>query len=121
MMQLLRDLRGQGPVPDPGQLFALDQAVLSFQAGVRAPSESLYRKSVRRWRRAGIKPAEVLHIGCRLTDDLAAAKAAGMRTALYAADKTALRASQAEMANPDLRPDRLLTDLGQVRDVLAIG
>ncbi|MFQ5732725.1 MAG: HAD hydrolase-like protein [Planctomycetaceae bacterium] len=121
LVQLLRGLQAQGTLPPPGRLFALDRTVLSFREGVRAPSETLYRRCARRMREAGIEPREVLHVGCRLADDLAAAKAVGMRTALYAADKTALRASRSEINDPELRPDRLLTDLAQIRDVLAIG
>ena len=43
-----------------------------------------------------------------------------MKTALYAADTTSLRATKAEMQDPQMRPDRLLTDLSQLREVLGL-
>lgn len=121
LVQLMRGLRAQGAVPPPDQLLALDRAVLSFLEGVRTPSETLYRRSIQRFGQAGIAPKQVLHVGCRLRDDLAVAKSLGLRTALYAGDKLSLRASKSEIGNPALKPDRLLTDLNQLRDVLAIG
>lgn len=121
MVQLLRALREQGAVPPPGELFAFDCLTLSFQEGVRIPSVSLYRHCVERLHAAGLVPAETLYVGCRLADDLALAKAIGMRTALYAGDKLSLRATKEAIRNPDFRPDRLLTDLAQIREVLRIG
>jgi hypothetical protein len=41
-----------------------------------------------------------------------------MRTALLAVDQTSLVASREELANPELRPERLLTSLTQIRDVV---
>ncbi len=121
IVQMLRALRAQGTLPPLGTLFALDTLTLSFQEGVAKPSPSLYRNCLEKFRSHGIGPSEVLYIGNRLSDDLAIAKGVGMRTALYAADKTSLRATKEEMKNPEMRPDRLLTDLAQIRDILAIG
>ena len=69
----------------------------------------------------GIAPGEVLHVGNRLRDDLALAKQAGMKTALYAGDKSSLEATKQELKDPHIKPDRLLTDLRQIRQVLQIG
>lgn len=121
MVQLLRALRDQGPVPPPGDLFAFDCLTLSFQEQVRTPSNSLFMAGLKRLWWAGIEPSQTLHVGCRLADDLAVARSLGMRTALYAGDKTSLRATKREIQDPNLRPDRLLTDLAQIRDVLQIG
>ena len=68
----------------------------------------------------GIAPQEILHVSSRLKDDLAVAKQAGMRTALYAGDPTSLRASKDDMKDPDIRPDRLMTNLFQVREILSL-
>jgi FMN phosphatase YigB (HAD superfamily) len=68
----------------------------------------------------GVGPEEVLYVGTRLQGDLAIAKQLGMRTALYTADRGMLRVDPADMKNPDVKPDRLLTDLNQIRDVLAL-
>jgi FMN phosphatase YigB (HAD superfamily) len=119
--QLLRALRGQGTLPPLGDLFDPACVTLSYREGIRKPSKSLYRLCRERFEQLGIAPGEVLHVGARLRDDLAAAKQAGMRTALYAADKTSLQATKDEMRDPALKPDRLLTDLARIRDILSIG
>jgi FMN phosphatase YigB (HAD superfamily) len=121
LVQILRGLREQGTLPPLNKLFSLDCMILSFQEGLRKPSKSLYQSCLAQFSGHDIAPQELLYVGSRLKDDLALAKAAGMRTALYAADKTSLRATKEEMKNPKMKPDRLLNDLVQIRDVLGIG
>jgi len=62
----------------------------------------------------------VLHVGSRLRNDLAVAKRLGMKTALYAGDSSSFEASKDDIRDPELRPDRLLTELTQVLTVLGI-
>jgi len=119
-MQMLRALKKQGTLPAPDELFDLTCVTLSFREGIRKPSKSLYRKSLEKFQKWGMAPHEILHIGTRLKHDLAVAKQAGMRTALFAADKTSMQATKQDMQVPALRPDRLLTDLAQIRDILSI-
>lgn len=121
MAQLLRALKAQGTLPPVGDLFSASGLVLSFQEGVRTPSKSLYRRAIERFGTLGIEPGQVLHVGSRLRDDLGVAKEFGMRTALYAGDKASLAATSAEIKDPELKPDRLITDLRQIRDVLTLG
>ena len=118
--QLLRVLRRQGSLPVGGALFAADCSALSFHEGVRKPSPSLYAACLQRFEQHGIEPHEILHISNRLPDDLAVAKRAGMRTALYAGDKLSLEATREDVLDPERKPDRLLTDLGQIRDILGL-
>jgi FMN phosphatase YigB (HAD superfamily) len=118
LVQTLRALRTQGTPESPGSLFAADCSVLSSQAGIRKPSDSLYQTCLERFAAHGIEPGEVLHVSNNLRDDLAPAKQAGMRAALYAGDKLSLKATKADVLDPSLKPDRLLTDLGQIRDIL---
>jgi FMN phosphatase YigB (HAD superfamily) len=118
---MLRSLKQQGTLPPLGKLFTPSCLTLSYQEGVRTPSPSLYRACVARFEKLGIAPGEVLHVGTRLKDDLAVAKSLGLRTALYAADKTSLRATPAEMKDEETKPDRLVTDLSQVCEILGIG
>lgn len=120
IVQMLRALKQQGTLPPLGGMFALSCSTLSFQEGLRKPSKTLYSRCLQSFAEEGIQPDEVLHVGSRLKDDLAIAKQAGMKTALYAADMTSLRATKAEMQDPAIRPDRLLTDLSQIREVLAL-
>jgi len=108
---------GSDPV---GRWIDFTLVTLSYQAGVRKPSRSLYQQAVERFRSKGIEPGEVLFIGARLRDDLAVAKQAGFRTALFAHDKLSLRAAMADLKDPAVKPDRLLTELPQVRDILSL-
>jgi hypothetical protein len=42
-----------------------------------------------------------------------------MRTALLAADRTSLAVTREELADPQVRPDRLLTSLTQLREIVS--
>ena len=118
---MLRAIRGQGTLAAPGSVFAGDCFTLSFREGVRKPSRSLYRECLVRLGLNGISPGETLHVSSRLRDDLAVAREFGMRTALYAADDNGFQATKSEVRDPKLRPDRLLTDLHQLREILQTG
>ena len=65
-----------------------------------------------------IAPGEVLHVGSNILRDIAPAKKAGMRTALFAGDKTSLQATPDQLKDPKLKPDVMLTELGQITDVV---
>lgn len=119
-VQMLRALKQQGILPPLDKAFAPGCLTLSHQEGVRKPSPSLYRTSQQRFRQLGIAPNEVLYVSATLRDDLAIAKQSGMRTALYAGDKLSLKATSAEVKDPEMKPDRLLTDLIQICDILEI-
>lgn len=118
LVQLLRCLGAQGKLPPLGDLLQSHLIVLSCQAGVRKPSKTLFQTFVQRARDNGVSPNEILYVSSRLDQDLAVAKVLGMQTVLYAGDKLSLRATKEEIGNPKLRPDRLLTDLAQIGELL---
>ncbi len=120
LVQLLRGLGRDATLPPLGELLDADAMTLSCQLGLRKPSPPLYQACLNRLAEDGIEPGEVLHIGSRLRDDLAVAKQLGMKIALYAGDSSSFKASQEEVRDPDMRPDRLLTELTQVLTVLGI-
>jgi len=120
LVQLLRGLGRDATLPPLGKLLDADAMTLSCQLGLRKPSPPLYQACLNRLAEDGIEPGEVLHIGSRLRDDLAVAKQLGMKIALYAGDSSSFKASKEEVRDPDMRPDRLLTDLTQVLAVLGI-
>ncbi|MFP6769491.1 MAG: HAD family hydrolase [Planctomycetaceae bacterium] len=120
LVQLLRALGSQGTLPPLGELLDADAMTLSCQIGLRKPSPLLFRACLEQLGQDGIEPGEVLHIGSRLQNDLVVARQLGMKTALYAGDKESLEASKDEVRDPQLRPDRLLTELNQVLQVLGI-
>jgi FMN phosphatase YigB (HAD superfamily) len=118
LAQLLRDLRRQDP-SQPTTL-AAEFVVLSTSIGLKKPSESLFRQAVSQYEQRGVKPDQVLYVTQRLQDDLAVARKCGFHTALYAADKNVCRVQAADLRNPDWKPDRLITDLRQVLEILSI-
>ena len=120
LVQLLRGLGRDATLPPLGELLDADAMTLSCQLGLRKPSPPLYQACLNRLAEDGIEPGEVLHIGSRLRDDLAVAKQLGMKIALYAGDSSSFKASKEEVRDPDMRPDRLLTELTQVLTVLGI-
>ncbi|NOX53097.1 MAG: HAD family hydrolase [Planctomycetes bacterium] len=120
VVQMLRALRRQGTLPPLDQLLTPNCMTLSHEEGVRQPSKSLYAASLRRFRELGIEPHEILHVGSRLRDDLAVAKQFGMKTALFAGDKESLQATAQEVKDPSMKPDRLITELAQLKNILGI-
>jgi FMN phosphatase YigB (HAD superfamily) len=122
LVQLLRALgQQQGRMPFLGDLFDPNCLILSVREGYRQPSVALFEKCVSQFDRLGMAPNEILYIGSRLKDELAPAKKLGLRTALFAGDKNSLQATSADLKLPELRPDRILTELSQVRQILGIG
>jgi FMN phosphatase YigB (HAD superfamily) len=120
LAQMLRALGRDATLPPLGELLDASAMTLSCQVGLRKPSAYLYRSCLDRLAENGIEPGEVLHVGSRLRNDLAIAKQLGMKTALYAGDRSSFEASKEEIQDPALRPDRLLTELTQVLAVLGI-
>jgi FMN phosphatase YigB (HAD superfamily) len=118
-VQMLRAFRQQGTLPSLDELFNPALVTLSYREGIRKPSRSLYQHALERFRRKGIAASQILMVGSRIADDLAIAKELGMRTALLASDRTSLAATKEELADPEKRPDRLLTSLTQLREIVS--
>jgi histidinol phosphatase-like enzyme len=118
--QLTKALREQGPVASPDSLFQPHLHTFSYVEGVRKPARSLFLRAMDRFNKLGLEPENILYISSRVREDLAIAKSLGMRTALYAAETLGLSASSEEMKDAALRPDRLITDLAQVRDLIGV-
>lgn len=116
--QLVHALRDQGKLGSPDDLFTPSAHTFSFVEGIRKPSRTLFLRAMDRFNKLGLEPGQVLYVSTRVRDDLAVAKSLGMRTALYAAEKLALQAAPEDMKDPDLKPDRLVTDLAQIRDLI---
>lgn len=119
-VQMLRGLRAQGTLPPAGGLWSPDVVVLSARAGVRKPSKSLYLQAIQRFASLGCEPSQVLYVGARLREDLTVAKSLGFRTALFAGDKTSLRATLSDLRDPAVKPDRMLTEVPQVLEILSL-
>lgn len=118
--QLLRALRQQSPVQSLGDFLTASATTISTAIGVRKPSPSLFTAGFAPLLRQGMDPNNILYISHRLEDDLAAARKSGVKTALYAADAGACHVEPAQLREPDMKPDRLLTDIRQIREILDI-
>ncbi len=113
-LQLLRALRRQGKLGCLEELFDPELIAISAEVGARRPSETLFRRVLSRVAERGLNPTNVLHVGCDVERDIAPAKRLRMRTALYAGDRAALRASRGQLEDKSMRPDLLLSELPQL-------
>jgi FMN phosphatase YigB (HAD superfamily) len=118
-VQLQRGLTCRGGAVGLDTLFDRSLRALSCEFGARKPSERLFKPVLTTLAQRGLEPAHVLHIGSRILQDIAPAKKLGMRTALFAGDKESLQATADQMKDPNLRPDALLTELGQITDIVS--
>ncbi|HKB05612.1 MAG TPA: HAD family hydrolase [Gemmataceae bacterium] len=117
-VQLARGLTGQDEGARLDELVPAENRVLSCQHRARKPSNALFEAAVEAMAARGIEPGEILHVGSSLARDIAPAKKWGMRAALFAGDRVSLAATPDQLKDPQLRPDALLTDLGQVSQLV---
>jgi FMN phosphatase YigB (HAD superfamily) len=119
LVQLQRGLGKQNGGVGLDLLFDRNLRSLSFEQGGKKPSERLFKHFLSSLAPLGITPPQVLHVGSRIPQDLAPAKKLGMRTALFAGDKQSLQATPDQLKDPASRPDVLLTELGQITEVVS--
>ena len=118
LTQLLRAFQATTKLPPLGRLFTAGCVVLSYDVGVKKPSRTLFTTAAETFAEREIEPNEVLYVSNRWPDDLTVAKQVGFRTALFAGDKNSVQAPAEELLTSELRPDRLLTELTQIRNLL---
>jgi len=117
-VQLQRGLAAQDGEAKLSELLGDGPVTLSHEVRGRKPSERLFRRALEALAKKGVSPGEVLHVGSSVTRDLMPAKRLGMATALFAGDKTSLQATPGQLKEPASRPDVLLTELGQIAEVV---
>ncbi len=93
---------------DPGLLF------YSYQYEVAKPSPTLFKMAAEKLCSKGIQPLSVLFVGNDMLNDIYPANAVGFQTALFAGDRRSLRLRTDDPCCVDLKPDLVLTDLGQL-------
>ncbi len=120
LAQLLHAMKRQGAEGNLAQLFSADLSGLSYQLEVRKPSPTLFETVATRCSQAGIAPEQVFYLTNRLTDDLSEAKRVGFRTGLMVVDASCTRIVASDLKHPDYRPDRMLTDIGQVAEIVGM-
>jgi putative hydrolase of the HAD superfamily len=92
--------------------------IWSWERGVAKPSPEIFRALVTDLEQRGIAPGETLYLGNDMLNDIAAAGHAGLKTVLFAGDRRSLRMREHHPAVSGVRPDAVVTDLSQLREVL---
>jgi FMN phosphatase YigB (HAD superfamily) len=118
--QLVHALGGTDRLPNSNELFSPTLLIESHRFGIRKPSETLFARAAHRVEKLSLDPEQVLYVSHRLEGDLAIASEFGFRTALYAGDRKCCPVTPEQLKDPDLRPDRLITDLQHVMDLVAV-
>lgn len=118
IVQLLRGLQRQEDGFELNAVIPSSNRWISCEHGCRKPSETFFRIAVNAFRGQGIDPHETLLVGSSLARDIAPAKRVGMRTALFAGDRTSLAATPDQLKDPQNRPDVLLTELSQIGEIV---
>lgn len=118
--QMLRAFGSVRKLASLGDVLVPPLVVASFQVGARHPSGSLWRAAVQSVSEAGLEPSQVLHVSHRLEAELVPARQFGFRTALVASDENCTRVDKTTLRDPERKPDRLVTDLLQVRQLAGI-
>jgi FMN phosphatase YigB (HAD superfamily) len=92
--------------------------LISSEKKVKKPSQTFFKLAAQAAAEKGLDAAEVLHVGSNLERDIAPAKKAGFRTALFAGDKNSLSATADQLKDASYRPDALLTELPQILEII---
>ena len=119
LLQLQRALEQQHCGTPLNQMIDPELCALSFALRGKKPSERLFRTVLQAATGRGIAPMQILHVGTRIVQDLAPAKNLGMRTCLFAGSKESLQATREQVKDPATRPDVLVTEFDQLKEVIA--
>lgn len=93
--------------------------VWSFEHRLGKPSVELYREQARRLETFhNLQPSECVYVGNDMLKDIWAASQVGIKTVLFAGDERSLRMRETDPRCKDLQPDRIITSLDQLPDLL---
>ena len=99
--------------------FDTEISCYSYRSGRAKPDPFLFKEAASVMdKKYNIKPFEVLYTGNDMLNDITAAAAAGMKTALFAGDKRSLRLRSDNPVCSSTVPDLVITDLLQIRDII---
>jgi FMN phosphatase YigB (HAD superfamily) len=118
LVQLQRGLTQQDATTKLDELIDPELRACSHELRGRKPSERLFRHLLTALAERDIVPGQVLHIGSRAALDIAPARRLGMKTGLFAGDKASLQATREQLKESATRPDVLLTELGQIAEIV---
>jgi putative hydrolase of the HAD superfamily len=90
----------------------------SWQEQAAKPSLTIFRPVEAAVAAAGLHPEQVLYVGNDLRNDVYGARRVGWKAALFAGDARSLRWREDDPAMSGVRPDAVVTELGQVAELL---
>ena len=94
--------------------FRSDLIFYSYRYERAKPSPLLFDMAAAKLAAEGIQTSAVLFLGNDMLNDIYPARNAGFQTALFAGDKRSLRLRSEDPRCRDLKPDLVVTDLGQL-------
>ena len=98
--------------------FSHDLCSWSYQLLRGKPSRVLFEAPLKILSDRGISANEVLYVGNDMLNDIYTAHEWGCRTALFAGDQRSLRLREEDDRCGSLKPDLIITDLNQLKDIL---
>jgi putative hydrolase of the HAD superfamily len=105
-----------GPLTENGFSEAL--CFYSFRLGTAKPGAALYRAAAEGLGRLGIAPQAAVMVGNDRRNDVAAARAVGFQTVLFAGDARSLRWRDEDPDWSSAQPDMVITKLTELSDYL---
>jgi putative hydrolase of the HAD superfamily len=90
----------------------------SYEFERAKPSAALFAMAAQKLRDKGLAPSSVLYLGNDMLNDIFPAKNSGFQTALFAGDKRSLRLRTDDPRCRSLKPDLVVTDLGQLINII---
>ncbi|MEJ2639410.1 MAG: HAD family hydrolase [Desulfosarcinaceae bacterium] len=96
--------------------FSPDLCVYSYQIGQAKPGARLFEAAKAGLARYNLAPQEAVMVGNDRRNDIAAARAAGFQTVLFAGDARSLRWRESDPDWKRAQPDMVITELTQLSD-----
>lgn len=96
--------------------FDPELAYYSYRFGIAKPSPRLFAMAAEKLAQKGIRPSSALYLGNDLGNDIYPAHITGFQTALFAGDRRSLRLRSNDPRCKNLKPELVITDLGQLAD-----
>ena len=101
--------------------FPPNRCIWSFEVGQAKPAKTLFSRLCEQllMDSAISSPEQLLYLGNDMLNDVYGAQNAGMRTALFAGDKSSLRLRKDDARCRGIKPDVILTGLDQLSQVVS--
>lgn len=91
----------------------------SYEAGFSKPNPRAFERALAALAQRAIPPEQVLYIGNDMLNDIWAASQSGMRTLLFAADRTQTVLRVEDESCRQLQPDAIATDARQIMEMVS--